>query len=69
MEMDRAAYSRCGQIGKAAEICEARDYQCDFLPDAERLWMADAAEGSTALADLLLLLCALAEGRRVDAHS
>jgi len=69
MEMDRAASARSCEARPTSEVFEAGDHQRDILSDSERVRVADAAERPAALADLLLLLCALAEGRSVGAHS
>ena len=69
MGLDRAAASRSCEAGAASEVCEAGDHQRDLLPDAERLRVADDAEGPAAMANLLPLLCTLAKGRGVGAHS
>ena len=69
MEMDSRAYPRSGEIGTATALRQAGDHQRDLLHHSQRGRLADDAQGSSALAHLLPLLCTLAEGGRVGANA
>ena len=53
------------EAGAAAAVWPAGDVECDFVCGAKRLHLADDAEGVSALATGLLLLCEVAGVGRV----